>query len=77
MSALCWRQRVPNQSKPLGHTLLDVLRIALGALVCFAAATLAAEEYGDPALWDVLAAANGDDRPRLLKPGRLIEIPPL
>jgi hypothetical protein len=38
---------------------------------------IAAEEYGDPALWDVLAAANGDDRPRLLKPGRLIEIPPL
>jgi DUF2950 family protein len=43
MSALCWRQRVPNQSKPLGHTLLDVLRIALGALVCSAAAALAAE----------------------------------
>ena len=29
------------------------------------------------ALWRVLAAANSDDRPRLLQPGRLIEIPPL
>ena len=38
---------------------------------------IAAEEYGDPALWRVLAAANGDERPRLLQPGRLIEIPPL
>jgi hypothetical protein len=38
---------------------------------------IAAEEYGDPALWPVLAAANGDERPRLLRPGRLIEIPPL
>lgn len=38
---------------------------------------IAAEEYGDPALWPVLAAANGDDRPRLLKPGTLIAVPPL
>jgi nucleoid-associated protein YgaU len=38
---------------------------------------IAAEEYGDPTLWAVLAAANGDDRPRLLRPGTLIEIPPL
>jgi hypothetical protein len=34
---------VLTQSKPLGRTLLDVLRIALGALVCFAAAALSAE----------------------------------
>jgi len=38
---------------------------------------LAAEEYGDAALWNVIAAANGDDRPRLLRAGDLIEIPPL
>src|SRR4029453_13932023 len=42
MSAACRRQHVLTQSKPLGQTLLDVLRIALGALVCFAAAALAA-----------------------------------
>ncbi|MGB4827039.1 MAG: hypothetical protein WBP18_07135 [Paracoccaceae bacterium] len=38
---------------------------------------IAFEEYGDPALWPVLAAENGDDRPRLLSPGRLIRVPPL
>jgi hypothetical protein len=43
MSAACRRQQVLTQSRSLGHTLLDVLRIALGALVCFASAALAAE----------------------------------
>lgn len=38
---------------------------------------IAAEEYGDAAYWRVLAAANGDERPRLLAPGTLISIPPL
>jgi hypothetical protein len=38
---------------------------------------IAAEEYGDPRLWTVIAAANGDDRPRRLTPGRVIEVPPL
>lgn len=38
---------------------------------------IAAEEYGDPALWPALAEANGDDRPRLLRPGDLIVVPSL
>ena len=38
---------------------------------------IAAEEYGNPALWPVLATANGDERPRLLAAGEQIEIPPL
>lgn len=38
---------------------------------------IAAEEYGDAAYWRVLAAANGDERPRLLAPGTVISIPPL
>lgn len=38
---------------------------------------IAFDEYGDPALWPVLAEANGDDRPRLLKPGTLVRVPPL
>jgi len=38
---------------------------------------IAFEEYGDAALWPRLAAANADERPRLLAPGRLIKIPPL
>ena len=38
---------------------------------------IAAREYGDPRLWPVIARANGDDRPRLLTPGDLIQIPPL
>ena len=38
---------------------------------------IAAEEYGDPALWPVLSSANGDDRPRLLRPGDLIVVPAL
>jgi hypothetical protein len=39
--------------------------------------SIAAEEYGDPSLWRVLAQANDDDRPRLLAPGTLIKVPPL
>ncbi len=38
---------------------------------------IAAEEYGDPSYWPVLARANGLDRPRLLRAGDLLEIPPL
>jgi hypothetical protein len=38
---------------------------------------IAAEEYGDPAFWRVLADANGIERPRILEPGRLLEVPPL
>jgi nucleoid-associated protein YgaU len=38
---------------------------------------IAAQEYGDPAHWNVLAAANGIDRPRQLQPGMVIEVPPL
>src|SRR5262249_10828321 len=38
---------------------------------------IAAEEYGDPALWTVLAAANGVERPRLLRAGEVLRIPPL
>jgi hypothetical protein len=38
---------------------------------------IAAQEYGDPALWPVLSDANGDDHPRLLAPGDLIVIPSL
>ena len=38
---------------------------------------IAAQEYGDPRLWAVIAAANGDDRPQLLQPGDQIEVPPL
>jgi nucleoid-associated protein YgaU len=38
---------------------------------------IAAEEYGDPKYWNVIAAANGDERPRLLAAGTVLEIPPL
>lgn len=38
---------------------------------------IAAEEYGDAALWQILAKANGDDRPRLLAPGTTLTIPAL
>jgi len=38
---------------------------------------IAAQEYGDPAQWTILAAANGIDRPRQLQPGMVIEVPPL
>jgi len=38
---------------------------------------IAAQEYGDPAYWTVLAAANDIDRPRQLQPGMVIEVPPL
>lgn len=38
---------------------------------------IAMQEYGDPALWRVLAEANAIDRPRMLVPGAMIEVPPL
>jgi len=43
MSATRRRQQLHTLSKPLAHTLFSALRIALGALACFAAAALAAE----------------------------------
>lgn len=38
---------------------------------------IAAEEYGDPSLWPVLARANGLARPRIVPAGTLLTIPPL
>lgn len=37
--------------------------------------SIAAKEYGDPAQWRLIAAVNGIDKPRILKPGREINIP--
>ncbi len=39
--------------------------------------SLAAAEYGDPAQWRMIAAANGIDNPRLLTPGTVLKLPPL
>jgi Contractile injection system tube protein/LysM domain len=38
---------------------------------------IAAEEYGDPTQWRVIARANGITRPRLLRLGQVLTIPPL
>lgn len=38
---------------------------------------IAAQQYGDPNHWPVIAAANGLHRPRVLVPGTLLTIPPL
>jgi nucleoid-associated protein YgaU len=38
---------------------------------------IAADEYGDPTLWAVIARANGITRPRILSPGMLLVVPPL
>ena len=38
---------------------------------------IAAEEYDDPAAWRPIARANAIDNPRVLKPGRVLVIPPL
>ena len=38
---------------------------------------IAAEEYGDPAMWRDIAIANKIDNPRILKTGRGIVIPPV
>ncbi|MFB6155708.1 MAG: LysM peptidoglycan-binding domain-containing protein [Haloferacaceae archaeon] len=38
---------------------------------------LAAEEYGDPGRWRVIAEANGVTNPRRLEPGRELLVPPL
>ena len=39
--------------------------------------TIAMEEYGDPAEWRTLAAANDIARPRLIRPGDVLVVPPL
>jgi nucleoid-associated protein YgaU len=39
--------------------------------------SLAADEYGDPAAWRLIAAANGIVNPRRLRPGRVLTIPKL
>lgn len=38
---------------------------------------IAAIEYGDPAVWRVIAEANEIDNPRLLVPGQELRLPPL
>ncbi len=38
---------------------------------------IAAQEYGDPTLWKVIADANGFTRPRILPAGTLVIVPPL
>jgi hypothetical protein len=38
---------------------------------------IAAVEYGDPALWRLIADENNIDNPRLLEAGREIRLPPL
>jgi nucleoid-associated protein YgaU len=38
---------------------------------------IAAIEYGDPAVWRVIAEANEIDNPRLLMPGQELRLPPL
>jgi Contractile injection system tube protein len=37
----------------------------------------AAEEYGDPGLWRVIADRNGLENPRVVEPGTELELPPL
>lgn len=39
--------------------------------------SIAAQEYGDPALWRVIAAANRMDDPRQLVAGQRLTVPPL
>jgi hypothetical protein len=39
--------------------------------------TIAAEEYGDPGKWRVIADANNMNDPARLEPGRTLTIPPL
>jgi hypothetical protein len=39
--------------------------------------TIAAEEYGDPAKWRVIAEANDLDDPAILNPGQLLTLPAL
>lgn len=39
--------------------------------------SIAAEEYNDPALWRVIAAANQLSDPRRLTPGQVLTVPPL
>ncbi|KOU08794.1 hypothetical protein ADK86_03275 [Streptomyces sp. NRRL F-5755] len=38
---------------------------------------IAADQYGDPALWRPIARANRIDNPRSLEPGRVLAVPPL
>ncbi|PZO53764.1 MAG: peptidoglycan-binding LysM [Phormidesmis priestleyi] len=39
--------------------------------------SIAAEEYGDPSLWRIIAAENRLVNPRLIRPGDVLTVPPL
>lgn len=39
--------------------------------------SIAAEEYGDPGQWRIIAAVNRLDNPRRLLPGQVLTVPPL
>jgi nucleoid-associated protein YgaU len=39
--------------------------------------SVAAREYNDPGKWRVIARANGIEDPENIKPGTVVELPPL
>ncbi|MBD2438758.1 LysM peptidoglycan-binding domain-containing protein [Nostoc sp. FACHB-110] len=66
-----WRE--PKKKAKILNPIDDPVRIVKQGETL---SSIATEEYGDPALWRVIAAENKLNNPRILNPGTVLTIPP-
>lgn len=67
-----WKE--PKKKAKISNPIDDPVRIVKRGETL---SSIATEEYGDPALWRVIAAENHLNNPRMLSPGMVLTIPPL
>jgi len=67
-----WQE--PGIKAKIGNPIDDPVRIVKRGE---SLSSIATEEYGDPALWRIIAAENRLINPRILNPGTVLTIPPL
>jgi hypothetical protein len=67
-----WQE--PGTKAKIGNPIDDPVRIVKRGE---SLSSIATEEYGDPALWRIIAAENRLINPRILNPGMVLTIPPL
>ncbi|MCP6760383.1 MAG: LysM peptidoglycan-binding domain-containing protein [Fischerella sp. CENA71] len=67
-----WKE--PRKKAKIANPIDDPVRIVRRGETL---SSIAAEEYGDPSLWRVIAAENHLINPRQLNPGMVLTIPPL
>ncbi len=67
-----WRE--PKKKAKIANPIDDPVRIVKQGETL---SSIATEEYGNPALWRIIAEENQLTNPRILNPGMVLTIPPL